>query len=64
VFLFTFVQNRIIRRLRSTLLTKILSQEVGFFDVNSSGERPGRSPVVYIPLAPRCRRCCMRYADT
>ena len=29
VFLFTFVQNRIVRRLRSTLLAKILGQEIG-----------------------------------
>ena len=37
VFLFTFVQNRIIRRLRSRLFSKILSQEIGYFDQNSSG---------------------------
>ena len=42
VFLFTFVQNRIISRLRSTLFSKILSQEVGYFDTTSSGSISSR----------------------
>ena len=29
VFLFAFVQNRVVRRLRSTLFAKILRQEAG-----------------------------------
>jgi ATP-binding cassette subfamily B (MDR/TAP) protein 9 len=37
VFLFTFVQNRIVRRLRSRLFAKILAQEVGYFDQHASG---------------------------
>jgi ABC-type bacteriocin/lantibiotic exporter with double-glycine peptidase domain len=42
IFLFTFVQNRIIRRLRSKLFVTILHQEVGFFDANSSGSISSR----------------------
>jgi ABC-type multidrug transport system fused ATPase/permease subunit len=42
VFLFTFVQNRIIRRLRSRLFSKILAQEIGYFDQNSSGSISSR----------------------
>jgi len=44
VFLFSFVQNRVVRRLRSVLFGKILSQEVGFFDEpeNSSGALSSR----------------------
>ena len=42
VFLFTFVQNRIIRRLRSKLFSKILAQEIGYFDQNSSGNISSR----------------------
>ena len=37
VFLFAFVQNRVVRRLRSTLFAKILRQEAGFFDANQPG---------------------------
>ena len=42
VFLFTFVQNRIIRRLRSRVFARILDQEVGFFDVTSTGSVSSR----------------------
>ena len=42
VFLFTFVQNRIVRRLRSTLFAKILGQEIGYFDVTSAGSISSR----------------------
>ena len=42
VFLFTFVQNRIVRRLRSTLFQKILGQEIGYFDVTSGGSISSR----------------------
>ena len=42
VFLFTFVQNRIVRRLRSTLFAKILGQEIGYFDVTSGGSISSR----------------------
>ena len=50
VFLFTFVQNRIVRRLRSTLFQKILGQEIGYFDEvregreAESGSSPEASP--------------------
>lgn len=42
VFLFSFVQNRLVRRLRARLFARILAQEMAFFDVNSSGAVVGR----------------------
>ena len=42
VFLFAFVQNRVVRRLRSTLFAKILRQEAGFFDANQAGSLSSR----------------------
>ena len=42
VFLFSFVQNRVVRRLRSTLFAKILHQEAGFFDANRVGSLSSR----------------------
>ena len=42
VFLFSFVQNRVVRRLRSTLFAKILKQEAGFFDANKAGSLSSR----------------------
>ena len=42
VFLFAFVQNRVVRRLRSTLFAKILNQEAGFFDANKAGSLSSR----------------------
>ena len=42
VFFFSFVQNRLVRRLRARLFARILAQEMAFFDVNSSGAIVGR----------------------
>ena len=42
VFLFSLVQAKIVRRLRSTLFQKIMSQEMGFFDATTSGSLSSR----------------------
>ena len=42
VFLFSFVQNRVVRRLRCVLFAKILQQEAAFFDANKAGSLSSR----------------------
>ena len=41
-FLFGYANQRIVRKLRIDLFTRLLSQEVAFFDIHSSGELSSR----------------------
>ena len=52
VFLFAFVQNRVVRRLRSTLFAKILRQEAAF---DAAGSLSSRLTSDCVAIAPTCR---------